>query len=101
LARRASENQPIEDNIIEADFLKLTSPTGMDELKNLPASRREEIEAAEGQRLARAIADRLPRDDNSLQQRIRTGHELANRMSWEHVVQEYFLPSLDRATNRQ
>ena len=29
--------------------------------------------------------------------RIQSGYDLAERMSWEHVVNEYFLPSLARA----
>ncbi len=100
-ARKASRGEPIDDLVIEGDFLQLGSRCTIDELKNLPSSRRDEIESAESRRLAIMIADRLPRDEETLEDRIAKGHELATRMSWEHVVQEYFLPSLDAAAARQ
>jgi len=100
-ARRAVGEGAIDDNIIEADFLELPRGGTLDELKNLPSSRRDEIETAEAERLAYEIIERLPRDDQTLQRRIQGGHDLATRMSWEHVVREYFLPSLSRAAVRQ
>ena len=99
-ARRTGGSDPIDQNIIEADFLGLPVRCTLDELKNLPAARRDEIEAAEARRLARLIVERLPRGDEEMQQKIRDGYELARKMSWEHVVSEYFLPSLERAANR-
>jgi len=97
-ARRSAGGRMLGDNIIEADFLSLAvEPGGLDEMKNLPASRRDELETAEGKRLAQDIAERLPRDEQTLSRRIQLGYELATKMSWEHVVAEYFLPGLDRA----
>jgi len=101
-AHRAAGGNNIDDNIIEADFLSLAAgPATLDEMKNLPASRREELEHAEAERLAHEILDRLPRNDDILAGRIQRGYELAGRMSWEHVVKEYFLPSLDQAARKQ
>jgi len=101
-ARRAGDGKNIEDNLIEGDFLHLASElASVDEMKNLPASRRDELEAVEGQRLARAIFERLARNTATLEQRIRSGYELAVKMSWEHVMREYFMPSLSEAAERQ
>jgi len=101
-ARRAGRGKPIDNNLIEGDFLTLDSTPGtVDEMKNLPASRRDELESVVCQQLARAIVERLARDTHTLEQRIRSGYELACRMSWEHVVSEYFLPSLAASGNRQ
>jgi len=101
-ARRAARGKPLDDNIVEADYLSLSDTRGtLDELKNLPASRRDELESAEAERLAQVIVERLPRDEKTLEQRIRSGRELAKQMSWEHVVRDYFLPSLARAAARR
>ncbi len=100
-ARCAAAQEGIDDGIIEADFLSLSVPPTLDELKNLPASRRDEIESLEAERLANLIVQRLPRDDQTLQERMQTGFQLAKRMSWEHVVKDYFLPSLAQAADKQ
>ncbi len=99
-AHQASEGNAIDENIIEADFLGPLGECSLDELKNLPASRRDEIESVEAERLAYLIAERLGRDEHALQRRIQSGYELARKMNWEHVVEEYFLPSLSRAVER-
>jgi len=97
--RRACDGQAIDGHVIEADFLRLSGAGSLEELKNLPASRRDEIEMVEGNRLAHQMAERLPRDDDALERRIADGYELARKMGWEHVVREYFLPGLHRAVN--
>jgi len=97
-AKRAGGGKPIDRNILEADFLHLDGgPATIDEIKNLPASRRDERESTEAERLAAALTDLLPRDHETRRRRIQRGFELASRMSWEQVVHDYFLPSLDRA----
>ncbi|MFA6132998.1 MAG: hypothetical protein WC869_03150 [Phycisphaerae bacterium] len=100
-ARRTGNSWPLEDNIIEADYLKVAEGLSLEQLHALPMSERDRIEAEENLRLARVILDHLPRDKASIERRIAKGHELATKMSWEHVVNEYFLPSLSRAIEHQ
>jgi len=88
-----------DDNILEGDFLRAAESLSVDDLLDLTIRRRDEIEAAEGRRLAEWIADRLPRDEEALRQRMARGCELATGMGWERVVGEFFLPSLTRATS--
>jgi hypothetical protein len=85
------------DNVIEGDFLQLGGQMTVEELKNLSIARRDQVEAAEGRRLAEKIVDLLARDDETIRRRIETGFELAARMSWEDVMEGYFLPALGRA----
>ncbi|RKY26361.1 MAG: hypothetical protein DRP83_04425 [Planctomycetota bacterium] len=85
------------DNIIEGNFLHLPGEPGIEEILSLSTAERDAIEAAEGRRLAERIAQLLPRDKATQQRRIETGQDLAHRMSWEHVVNEYFLPAIRRA----
>jgi len=99
-ARRVAGGAPIDDNIIESNFLTLNGATTVDQALWLSAQQRERVEREEVCRLADLILQRLPRDDAALQRRIQAGYELAGKMSWEHVVEEYFLPSLTRAISR-
>ncbi|HAU38282.1 MAG TPA: hypothetical protein DCX07_11290 [Phycisphaerales bacterium] len=87
----------ISENIVEGDFLVLPGEMSVEQLLNMPLSTRDEIETGEARRLAAEIFRLLPRDESARARRIERGFDLAQRMSWEHVVQEYFLPSLGRA----
>jgi hypothetical protein len=97
-ARRAGGEQGVEPNIIEANFLgSHLEDLGLDQLKNLPAEARDEIEQVEARRVARCLAEWLPRDDKSMQRMMDRGRELAGKMSWDCVVDDYFMPALERA----
>lgn len=99
-ARRACQGRS-HDCIIEANFLAVPEKMGIEPLLSLSVGQRTEIESVEARRLAEVIVQRLPRDEATIQRRIADGHELATRMSWEHVVREYFLPSLGRAASQR
>ena len=96
-ARRAMAEGEGYDNVIEGNFLHVDGDLDIHALMNLSIAQRDAAETAEGRRLARRITDLLPRSDADIERRIRTGYELASRMSWEHVMETYFLPSLGRA----
>jgi glycogen synthase len=98
-ARRAAAGQGGEGNVLEANFTALDRPMGIPELLGLTVSDRDRIEASEAACLAEIIAERLPRDDKTLQARIASGQALADRMSWERVVEDYFLPNLTRVAH--
>jgi hypothetical protein len=91
-------------NIVEANFLELAEDfagKSIDELMALSTSERDRIEASEGRRLAPTLVDSLPRGDEAMKEIIDSGYELARKMSWEHVVEDYFLPSLNRVTENK
>ncbi len=98
-ARRASGGQEV-DNILVADYLKVAQGLSLEQLHDLPTSERDRIESQENLRLAKLILQRLPRDSQTVARRIAAGSDLAAKMSWEHVVEDYFLPSLERAVGR-
>ncbi len=97
-ARRsaAAAGLSFDENIIEADFLDLPACGGIDELVGMSMSQREKVESREAKRLAKMVDKLLPRSDKVMLARIESGYELARNMSWEHVVRDYFLPSLGR-----
>ncbi|MFW6133764.1 MAG: hypothetical protein ACOC8F_07690, partial [Planctomycetota bacterium] len=98
LAQREAGADGFDDNIIVGDFLGVTGSPSVDELVRMPARQRNEIEAAEARRLARLIDDKLPRDDETVARRLARGQQLAERMSWQRVVADYILPSVQRAS---
>ncbi len=95
-ARRVASDEELAGNIVEGDFLQLDDDRPWRDLLNMPREVRERIETDEARRIAGRIDADLPRDDETMRRRIEAGHQLAARMSWENVVREYLLPSLDR-----
>ena len=91
---------PIQDNIVEGNFLRLPADIPIHQALHLTIAQRDLIEAAEGRRLAGLLAELLPRDDQTMLRRIQSGYKLAEKMSWEHVVNDYFLPSLAKTISR-
>jgi len=88
-------------NIVEANFVNLPDDwlaRTVEDLLAISIPQRDQIETAEGRRVAPLLVDSLPRTDAQLQELIDDGYDLARRMSWEHVVQDYFLPSLSRVS---
>lgn len=98
LARREAGDDGFADNIIEGDFLRAPEGATIEELIAMPITQRDGIEDDEAARLARLLDEKLARDGATIRGRIERGQELARRMSWEHVVGDYILPSLERAS---
>ena len=96
--RRASGGAANHPNVVEADFLNVPQDMSIDELLGITVDRRDAIEAEEGRRLAGLIIERLPRDPAVMERLVASGYALAQTMSWQRVVKEYFLPSLSRAS---
>jgi hypothetical protein len=93
-ARRAAEEMPDQENIIEANYLHVPEDMSLDRLRQISMGERDTVEAAESYRLACLLRDRLTTDPAAMERRIARGFELARRMSWEQVVTDYFLPGL-------
>jgi hypothetical protein len=95
-ARRVAETMPLDGNIIEGNFLTLPDAMTAADARNITWDQRNAIEQAEARRLAGLIFEALPRDEKSLKRLMDSGYQLARCMSWERVVEDYFLPSLSR-----
>jgi hypothetical protein len=95
-ARRAGDGASIEDNVLEGDFLGVPQSLDVPALLHLSVQQRHRVEQTEYKRLAESIVEKLPRDDGALAGCIESGYQLARRMGWQRVVEDYFLPSLGR-----
>ena len=103
-ARAAAGRGAYDDkdgNIVEADFLRVPKAMTTPDLMGMSIEQRDAIESAEAGRLAKIILDRLSQDDDAMRRRIDIGYEMAEKMSWERVVRDYFLPSLARAASQE
>ena len=100
-ARRAAEGTEVDgDNIIEGNFLHVGDEADIRQLLDLSTADRDAVESAEARRLAKLVAEKLVDDPAVIQRRMEAGYQLTTRMSWQHVVTEYFLPSLERTAGQ-
>jgi hypothetical protein len=86
-------------NVLMADYLSAASAAaGSDWRQSLRIgqSAREEAEARIAPGVASAVLDALPRSELEGRRMLQAGYELSQRMSWEIVAEEYFLPGLLR-----
>jgi hypothetical protein len=97
---KVCQGKPPPPNVIEASFLSVPEGMSLDDLLRISIEQRDAIEAVEGRRLAELVIERLPRDPAAMEALIASGYELAQKMSWSRVVQEYLLPSLGRVSGQ-
>ena len=83
-------------NYIEASFLDLNEDLNIDQLRKLTIEQRNEIENIEAKRLAKSILENLPHSESDYDKNLKAGYALASKMSWDNVVDNYFLPSLKK-----
>lgn len=84
-------------NVLEANYISLAQDLSIDQAKGIHFRQRDEVETAEGRRIAAELIERLPRTDKQMEVLIRSGAKLAEQMSWERVVKNFFIPALESA----
>jgi hypothetical protein len=88
-------------NVIIADYTHLNYLSdSLEGLLAIGAAERDQIEAHNSWDIAAKLVGRLPRNDRDADEMIQRGYEIAVKMSWEVVVENYFLPGLQRALDR-
>jgi len=95
----AAENAESAKNVIIADYTNLANYgfPDIEDLLQIGRPMRDRIEKAESQRVAGKVVSRLPQTESEIQSMIQTGCSLAKNMSWDVVVKNYLLPSLQKA----
>jgi glycogen synthase len=90
-------------NVMVADYTNLNDNGYVDtkELLQIDQSVREGIEIKESKRLAKQIIRYLPESKAEIESMIQAGYSLAQNMSWDMVVKNYLLPSLQKALYKQ
>ena len=89
-------------NVLVADYTELREPQeNLEALRAIGPEERALIEERVAARIGNQLVERLPRTSESRAEALRRGYELANKMSWDAVVENYFLPGLERALKRE
>jgi len=90
-------------NVIIADYTNLgdRSYTDIKELLQIDEARRSRIEALQSKKIAKQIIRNLPKNKSELKSMIETGYQLARNMSWDVVVKDYLLSSLQNPAGKE
>jgi glycogen synthase len=85
-------------NIVIADYTRLNGhdTDKIDELLKIGEFVRDQIEHNVSESVAMHICSRLPKSEAETDNMIQTGYALAKNMSWDAVVQNYLLPTLQK-----
>ena len=73
---------------------------GNPDLLRIGRSMREQIEAKQSEKVAREIIRRLAKSKSEIENILQTGHRIAKNMSWDVVVKNYLLPSLQKVLHK-
>jgi len=89
-------------NVIFADYTDLgqLGHLGLEEMLNIDEKVRDEIEHSLSRKIALEICARLPKNESETQELIESGYALARNMSWDCVVENYLLKSLENAAHK-
>ncbi len=85
-------------NVIVADYtnLEIRDYDDIEDMLEIGQSVRNQIEAGQSEKVAKEIIARLPKDKSEIESMIQTGYSLAKNMSWDVVVNNYLLKSLQK-----
>jgi hypothetical protein len=90
-------------NVIIADYthLETKDDVEIEDLLQIDRAVRDQIEAFVSENVAKEVIDRLPQNEAEVECLLRNGYELAKHMSWQVVVENYLLVSLQKAMEQQ
>ncbi|MBL7188502.1 MAG: glycosyltransferase [Phycisphaerae bacterium] len=85
-------------SVIVADYTNLETHANADieDLRQINRDVRDRIEASQSEKVAMQICSRLPKNKSEIESMIQTGYDLAKNMSWDVVVKNYLLNSLQK-----
>lgn len=90
-------------NVIVADYTNLESRSYRDieDMLQIDRSVRNQIEISESEKVAMQICSRLAKSESEMEGMIQNGYRLAKDMSWDVVIKNYLLNSLQNTPRKQ
>jgi len=83
-------------NVLVADYTQLVDRApSFDNVLSIGARERDAAEEKEADRVAGEILKRLPQNAKQQEAMIKTGAELAKKMSWEVVARDFLMPAIN------
>jgi len=101
-AQNVAAGESVE-NIIIADYTNLETEdyTDIEVLLQIERSERDRLETSVSSKVATQIIQRLTENESDVENLIQSGYNLAKNMSWDVMVENYLLPSLQRSYQKQ
>ncbi len=89
-------------NVIVADYTDLDARGygDIEDLLQIDRELRDNIEHSVSEKVAMQICSRLPKNQDEIETMLQTGWSLAEKMSWDMVVKNYMLPSMEKASDK-
>ena len=89
-------------NLVIADYTRLNSHgfANIEDLLKMDESVRNQIEQSVSEKVAMQVCSRLAKSESETEDMIKTGYSLAKNMSWDAVVKNYLLPSLQKVLSK-
>jgi glycosyltransferase involved in cell wall biosynthesis len=84
------------DGLVRGDYTRLQEDLEIEDALEIGAEVCQRAEAEESKRVATALGGRLPGDGKQREAALKRGLAVAEGMSWECVVTDYFLPAMER-----
>jgi hypothetical protein len=82
-------------NVLAADYTQMPDGNAtLDKVLSIGPRERGAAEEKEAERVAGEVLNRLPTDRQGREEFVKSGGELAKKMSWEVVSRDYLLPAL-------
>ena len=82
--------------VVRGDYTRLAEKMDIDAVRTIGAAECARAEAEESRRVAIALAAKLPSGAGEAKTLLKQGFETAVEMSWERVVEDYFLPAMEQ-----
>jgi hypothetical protein len=99
--RQVAGRKPVR-NVVLADYVRARRlPQTTQEATAIGADQRIEAEEKVAAEVAQTILERLPKDATQERELIRSGYELAQRMSWDAVAEKLIFPAIQKACARR
>jgi glycosyltransferase involved in cell wall biosynthesis len=97
-----SNNPETINNAIIADYTRLDNQrfANIEDILHISQSTLSQTEDCISQKVAFEIMQRLPKSHSEMESLIESGYELARQMSWDVVVKNYLLPSLQKMLSK-
>ncbi len=100
--RDVTNGEPIR-NVILTDYITFENNghKSINDLIVIDRKFRDKIESKVSKNIAMQICSRLTKDESEMLQLLKDGYEIAKEMSWNRVVENYLMKSIDQAMDKQ
>ena len=95
LIKRCCPNE-LAKNIIIADYVTAERRMKIEQILKIDKSERDAIEARQAKRIAKELLDKLPRNQADIESLLNSGSQIAQKITWQNILQDYFLPAIEK-----